>query len=53
MARTSKPWWRKDRQAWFVTIDGERFNLGRYRKAAFRRFHELMGRPKRRTFRAQ
>jgi hypothetical protein len=22
MVRTSEPWWWKDRQAWFVTIDG-------------------------------
>ena len=46
MARTPKPWYRKDRQAWFVTIDGTRHNLGRNRKAAFQRFHELMAQPR-------
>ncbi len=42
MARISKPWYRQDRQAWFVTIRGERHNLGSEDKEAYRRFHELM-----------
>lgn len=45
MARTSKPWYRKDRKAWFVTIEGERHNLGPDRKLAHQQFHELMRRP--------
>ena len=45
MARTSKPWYRKDRKAWFVTIEGERHNLGPDRKFAHQQFHELMRRP--------
>jgi len=49
MARSQKPWFRKDRQCWFVTIDGQRRNLGPDREAAFREFHELMARPKKRA----
>lgn len=44
MARNPKPWWREDRQAWFVTINGDRHNLGPDEKEARRRFHELMAR---------
>lgn len=46
MPRPPKPWWRNDRQTWCVTIDGKRHNLGRDRRAAMQRFHELMARPK-------
>jgi integrase len=42
MARIPKPWYREDRQAWFVTIRGERHNLGSEEQEAQRRFHELM-----------
>jgi integrase len=42
MPRDPKPWFRKDRDAWFVTINGRRFNLGPDRAAAHDRFHELM-----------
>ena len=42
MPRDPKPWYRKDRDAWFVTINGRRFNLGPDRDAAHTRFHELM-----------
>lgn len=42
MPRDPKPWFRKDRNAWFVTINGRRFNLGNDREAAHVRFHELM-----------
>jgi integrase len=42
MPRDSKPWFRKDRDAWFVTIHGRRFNLGPDKEAAFNRFYELM-----------
>ena len=49
MAKNPKPWWREDRQAWFVQIDGQRHNLGKAKKAAWRRYHELMAQPKKRT----
>ena len=42
MPRDPKPWYRQDRDAWFVTINGRRFNLGPDREAAHARFHELM-----------
>jgi integrase len=42
MPRDPKPWYRQDRDAWFVTINGRRFNLGPDREAAHTRFHELM-----------
>ena len=45
MARTPKPWYRKDRKAWFVTIAGTRHNLGPDRELAFQQFHELMAQP--------
>lgn len=44
MARTPKPWYRKDRQSWCVTINGTRHNLGPDREQAHQRFHELMAR---------
>jgi hypothetical protein len=34
MARQPKPWWRKDRKSWFVTVDGKRDDLGPNREAA-------------------
>jgi hypothetical protein len=49
MARCPKPWVRKDRDAWFVTLDGVRRNLGPDRKEAFQRFHDLMARPEKRA----
>ncbi len=48
MARQPKPWYRKDRKAWFVTIDGKRHNLGKNKAEAFDRFHQLMTKPKQR-----
>ncbi len=45
MARIPKPWFREDRNAWFVTINGERHNLGSDEKEATRKFHELMADP--------
>ncbi len=42
MPRKPQPWYRKDRNAWFVNIDGQRHNLGSDKKAAERRFHALM-----------
>jgi hypothetical protein len=49
MSRTPKPWYRKDRKEWFVTVIGKRHNLGSDRKTAFQRFHELMAQPAPRT----
>ena len=48
MARLPKPWFRNDRNSWFVSIDGVRHNLGPDKKAAFTLFHSLMTRPVRR-----
>ena len=48
MARRPRPWYRKDRSAWFVTIDGQRHNLGPDKKTAYDFFHELMSKPQRR-----
>jgi integrase len=42
MPRDPKPWFRKDRDAWFVTINGRRYNLGPDRDAAHDWFHKLM-----------
>lgn len=53
MARSAKPWYRKDRKAWFVTIDGTRHNLGPDRTEAFRQFHALMREPKTQPVKAQ
>jgi integrase len=47
MPRTPKPWWRKDRASWFVTINGKRHNLGPNRELAHQEFHRLMTQPKR------
>ena len=46
MSRTPKPWYRKERKSWFVTVHGQRHNLGPDRQTAFQRFHELMAAPK-------
>jgi integrase len=48
MARRPEPWWWKERQAWFVTIDGVRHSLGRDEEDARQRFHELMAEPRKR-----
>ncbi len=45
MARRPKPWYRRDRGAWFVSIDGVRHNLGPDKKAAFVKFHAMLSRP--------
>jgi integrase len=45
MARTPKPWYWKDRKSWFVTIGGQRHNLGPDRKDALQLFHQLMTQP--------
>lgn len=46
MPRQPKPWFRKDRKSWFVTIDGQRHNLGPNKRDAFDRFYEMMRQPK-------
>ena len=43
MARRPKPWFRKARKAWFVTINGELQNLGPNKAEAFDRFYQLDG----------
>jgi integrase len=45
MPRHPKPWYRKDRDAWFVTIAGVRHNLGPKKKEAMARFYKLMREP--------
>jgi hypothetical protein len=49
MPRKPKPWWRKDRGAWFVQINRKRYNLGPDKKAATLRYHQLMAEPQKRT----
>src|SRR5437879_376737 len=40
--RQREPFFRKDRQLWYVQIDGKQVNLGPDRDAAWKRYHELM-----------
>jgi integrase len=47
MPRFPKPWFRKERQAWFVQVDGRQINLGPDRESALKRYHALMNEPKR------
>jgi integrase/recombinase XerC len=42
MARPNKLWFRTARNAWFVTINGKKHNLGPDEQEAKRKFHELM-----------
>ena len=49
MPKKPEPWWREDRQAWFVQIDRKRYNLGKDKKAAWQRYYELMAQPKQRA----
>jgi|GEM_PF-7135284 len=46
MSRIARPWYRKDRKAWFVTIAGTRHNLGSDKAEAIRQYHALMREPK-------
>jgi integrase len=48
MSKMPEPWWREDRQAWFVQVDRKRYNLGHNKKQAFKRFHALMAEPPKR-----
>ena len=52
MARAPKPWYWHDREAWFVTIDRKRHNLGPVKADAIKRFHQLMAKPIRRVMRS-
>ena len=40
--RQPKPYFRKQKQAWYVQIDGRQISLGRDEQAAWNRYHELM-----------
>lgn len=53
MARRPKPWFRKSRQAWYVTLDGVQHNLGPDKKEAYDRFYELMRHPRQRRVSSQ
>jgi integrase len=44
MSRPPKPWFRKDRQEWYVTLSGKRVRLGPDKEEAFRKFHALKAR---------
>ena len=44
MARPRKPWFRENRNAYFVEIDGKQHNLGPEKAEALRQFHALMAR---------
>ena len=46
MPKFPKPFFRTARNAWYVQVAGKQVTLGPDRDAAFRRYHELMGRPK-------
>ena len=53
MSRKPQPWYRQDRGIWVVQIDGKRFNLGRDKREALRRYHELMAQPQKRRVPSQ
>ena len=46
MPQYPKPFFRAPRGLWYVQLDGKQVNLGPDRDDAFRRYHELMGRPR-------
>jgi integrase len=46
MGRKPEMWYRKERKAWFVTINGTRHNLGPDKTKATKQFHKLMGEDK-------
>lgn len=49
MPKKPEPWWREDRQAWFVQINRKRHNLGKDKKKAWQRYFELMAQPQKRV----
>ena len=44
-----KPWYRKSRRAWFVTLDGQQIKLGTTKDAALSRYQDLMAKPPKRV----
>jgi hypothetical protein len=46
MSKFPKPFFRTARSDWLVQVAGKQINLGPDRAAAFRRYHELKGRPR-------
>lgn len=46
MPRFPKPWYRADRNAWFVQVDGRQVKLGHDKDEALRRYHDLMAAPR-------
>ena len=44
-----KPWYRKSRRAWFVTLDGQQINLGTRKEKALSRYQDLMAKPDKRV----
>jgi integrase len=45
MPHYPKPFFRADRGLWYVQLNGKQHNLGREKKDAFHRYHELMHAP--------
>ena len=46
MAHYPKPFFKKGRGVWYVEIDRKQINLGPDQDEAFRRYHEIMAKPK-------
>ena len=44
-----KPWYRKSRRAWFVTLDGQQIKLGTTKDEALSRYQDLLARPEKRV----
>lgn len=49
--RFPKPWYRRSRGAWFVTLDGQQIKLGEGKRQAFAYYKELLAKPQKRTVR--
>lgn len=45
MARRPNPWYYTERDAWYVTINGKRHNLGPDKQQAYDKFYKLMQHP--------
>ena len=46
MPHYPKPFYRADRNLWYVQVYGKRRNLGHDKDEAFRRYHQIMQAPK-------
>jgi integrase len=46
MKKFPKPWFRPSRKTWYVTLDGQQFNLGQDKQQAFERYKQLVSRPR-------